>query len=105
MEAVKDTDMTSIEAIGVAKKQLSDAINVAKKVGVAEANLNEFELRRRKLHNAIEDLKGSIRVFCRVRPLSKKEKDQGDADVTKRVDEMTVSVTDKGAQEIKFAFD
>ena len=31
--------------------------------------------RRKKLHNAIEDLKGSIRVFCRIRPLSGTEKD------------------------------
>jgi len=60
-------------------------------------------MRRRKLHNAIEDLKGSIRVFCRVRPLSGKEKNQGDTDCTKQVDNMTVSVTDK--QEFKFMFD
>jgi kinesin family protein C1 len=28
---------------------------------------------RRKLHNTLADLKGQIRVFCRVRPLSPKE--------------------------------
>ena len=26
---------------------------------------------RKKLHNELEDLKGKIRVFCRVRPLTK----------------------------------
>ena len=28
-----------------------------------------YETERRKLHNTIQELKGNIRVFCRVRPL------------------------------------
>ncbi|KAK3596665.1 hypothetical protein CHS0354_038897 [Potamilus streckersoni] len=31
--------------------------------------LREHETERRKLHNSIQELKGNIRVFCRVRPL------------------------------------
>jgi len=104
MEKVKEVDLTSITAIGAAKKELSEAINWAKNIGVAETNLNEFELRRRKLHNAIEDLKGSIRVFCRARPLSKKEAKEGDHEITKRIDEMTISVTDKRENHAAFEF-
>merc|ERR1719247_3884675 len=103
MASVKDCDMTQIETIQAAKKKLSDAITKAKDSGVAENDLNEFELRRRKLHNAIEDLKGSIRVFCRIRPLSSKEKGQGDTQVTEQVDGMTIQLTDK--TDLKFAFD
>ncbi|NXJ16780.1 CTK2 protein, partial [Odontophorus gujanensis] len=28
-----------------------------------------LEMERRRLHNAVQELKGNIRVFCRVRPL------------------------------------
>nr|XP_043632791.1 kinesin-like protein KIN-14R [Erigeron canadensis] len=38
---------------------------------------NEEQAKRRKLHNQIEDAKGSIRVFCRCRPLSKTESSTG----------------------------
>ena len=31
-------------------------------------------LQRKKLHNQLEDMKGKIRVYCRVRPFSKSEK-------------------------------
>ncbi|KAF7284478.1 hypothetical protein GWI33_022072 [Rhynchophorus ferrugineus] len=31
-------------------------------------DLNHFQAERRRLHNVIQDLKGNIRVFCRIRP-------------------------------------
>lgn len=34
-----------------------------------EKTIREHETMRRKLHNTIQELKGNIRVFCRVRPL------------------------------------
>ncbi|XP_033106502.1 carboxy-terminal kinesin 2-like isoform X2 [Anneissia japonica] len=40
-----------------------------------ESNLQEAEAVRRKLHNTVQELKGNIRVFCRVRPLLPSEKD------------------------------
>ncbi|TRY69930.1 hypothetical protein TCAL_12627 [Tigriopus californicus] len=36
-------------------------------------NERAFETERRRLHNTIQELKGNIRVFCRVRPLLKGE--------------------------------
>ncbi|KAL8472256.1 hypothetical protein ACS0TY_029466 [Phlomoides rotata] len=34
---------------------------------------NEEQMKRRKLHNQLQETKGNIRVFCRCRPLSKSE--------------------------------
>ncbi|KAH7936764.1 hypothetical protein HPB49_003907 [Dermacentor silvarum] len=39
------------------------------KVAEQEEQLNAAELDRRKLHNSLQELKGNIRVFCRLRPL------------------------------------
>jgi len=57
-----------------------------------EMELRQADTLRRSVHNQIEDLKGSIRVFCRVRPLNQKEREQGDKDVCTSVDSMTVVV-------------
>jgi len=35
-----------------------------------EQRINQMNVKMRKLHNEIQDLKGNIRVLCRVRPLS-----------------------------------
>jgi hypothetical protein len=39
----------------------------------AEKRAHDGELIRRRLHNTIQELKGNIRVFCRVRPLNATE--------------------------------
>lgn len=36
-------------------------------------NYNSERMLRKKYYNMIEDMKGKIRVYCRVRPLSKSE--------------------------------
>lgn len=35
--------------------------------------MNEI-IQRKRLHNVLEDMKGKIRVYCRVRPLNSSEK-------------------------------
>lgn len=42
---------------------------------------NEEQMKRRKLHNQLQETKGNIRVFCRCRPLSKSEVTAGCASV------------------------
>jgi len=107
-EAVSDAkkaDMTDIDSMKAAKDKLAAAITEALAASVAESDLKDAEIRRKKLHNTIEDLKGSIRVFCRVRPLSSKEKDQGDTKVTKAIDSMNLSVESDSGGSSKFSFD
>lgn len=88
----KEVDMNSMELLSDAKDQLAEVIKDARSNGMAETDLVEAESWRRKIHNRIEDLKGSIRVYCRTRPLSQKEIDQGDASVVKSLDGMTLEV-------------
>ncbi|KAH7431921.1 hypothetical protein KP509_08G073300 [Ceratopteris richardii] len=52
---------------GVEKKSVIEELR--RKLAESELRVNEGELLRRKLHNTILELKGNIRVFCRVRPL------------------------------------
>ncbi|XP_013777347.2 carboxy-terminal kinesin 2-like isoform X1 [Limulus polyphemus] len=46
------------------------------KICVLETRTRQDEQTRRKLHNIIQELKGNIRVFCRVRPLLPNELDE-----------------------------
>ncbi|KAJ7303320.1 hypothetical protein JRQ81_012262 [Phrynocephalus forsythii] len=45
------------------------------RVSELEQKLNDSEMARRQLHNTVQELKGNIRVFCRVRPLLSWEKE------------------------------
>ena len=51
-------------------KRTQEAIEAAK---VANDKLRVEETLRRKLHNQVQELKGNIRVFCRVRPMLNNE--------------------------------
>ena len=53
----------------------------------ANAKINSQEVVRRQMHNTIQDLKGNIRVFCRVRP----SKEAGCIEVDKTAVEPKVS--------------
>ena len=44
-----------------------------KTIETMREKLIEDEIQRRKLHNTIQDLKGNIRVFCRIRPSQQKD--------------------------------
>lgn len=49
------------------KKQLAE-------IKTLSDNYNSERILRKKYYNLIEDMKGKIRVYCRVRPLSGSEK-------------------------------
>ncbi|NXH40462.1 KIFC1 protein, partial [Dicaeum eximium] len=41
-----------------------------------EERIHQLEMERRRLHNDIQELRGNIRVFCRVRPLLPEERER-----------------------------
>ena len=58
-------------------QQMLDAVA---EMNEAKAKLLKEETLRRKLHNQVQELKGNIRVFCRVRPPLSQEPESGVAD-------------------------
>jgi len=105
IDCIPSVDATSIDDLKALKDQLTLDIQAAKDAGCEENLLGNAEGKRRKVHNNIEDIKGSIRVFCRVRPLSSKEKNQGDTSITNQIDSMTVELTETAHGAQIFAFD
>lgn len=60
-------------------QQLQDQKNIMESL---EVKIQDNEMTRRKMHNEIQELKGNIRVFCRVRPLLDAEKHFGMEHIT-----------------------
>ncbi|TDL23801.1 kinesin-domain-containing protein [Rickenella mellea] len=60
-------------AIDVSSSSVSqlrlDLESSQRRIADLEAEVRESETVRRKLHNMVQELKGNIRVFCRVRPI------------------------------------
>lgn len=107
VERIISADVIGKDVFGLQdlKMQLNSAIGDAKACGVSETDLGGGENHRRRLHNMIEDLKGSIRVFCRVRPLSQKELELGDCRSVKAVDSMTLEVDTGKSSSLKYPGD
>ncbi|KAG1663180.1 Carboxy-terminal kinesin 2 [Nymphon striatum] len=67
--AIQDSSLKS-DRISSLEKSLEDKNRVNEEL---DQKLRDEEGNRRKLHNTIQELKGNIRVFCRVRPLLEHE--------------------------------
>ncbi|RRT34174.1 hypothetical protein B296_00056133, partial [Ensete ventricosum] len=62
-------DLTATETMTEYEEQKKTVKNLQECLVDAELQIVEAEKLRKKLHNTILELKGNIRVFCRVRPL------------------------------------
>lgn len=75
---------------------MQDEIIESKKVHGFNAQLHKYlnreQVVRKKLHNEMEDMKGKIRVYIRIRPFSKKEMERGCQEAVFRDGKQTVLV-------------
>lgn len=63
------------------------------------------QVTRKKLFNTIQDMKGKIRVFCRVRPMLDFERERGQSEAIMVPDEVTAAhlwKDEKKAREYQF---
>lgn len=79
---------------------------------VLRSKYDNESLLRKRLHNMIEDMKGKIRVFCRVRPISQQERELKSLPVVTIIDQYTLKIKLKkeglqgeGYKEEEYAFD
>jgi kinesin family member C1 len=65
IEYLESDSKSQSEAYANMERQMREAIEDSKEL---QEKLRKEETLRRKLHNQVQELKGNIRVFCRVRP-------------------------------------
>ncbi|KAJ8512707.1 hypothetical protein OPV22_003141 [Ensete ventricosum] len=79
-----DIDRKNEQTAAILKKQGAQLIEL-------EALYKEEQILRKRYYNMIEDMKGKIRVFCRLRPLNEKEIAEGQKKIIVSPDEFTIA--------------
>ncbi|GER37044.1 kinesin-like protein [Striga asiatica] len=85
-EMKEDIDRKNEQTAAILKMQ-------AAQLAEMEALYKEEQVMRKRYFNMMEDMKGKIRVYCRLRPLSEKEIYEKEKNVLANVDEFTVEHT------------
>jgi hypothetical protein len=94
-------DREDIPYLIEAKLGLIQAITNARSLGLRASDLKDAERCRRRIHLKIQDLRGMVRVFCRVRPLNAREISCGDTAAVRIINGSTLEIPEVGA----FTFD
>lgn len=79
IEYLESDNKSQSEAYADMERRMNRALEKAVE---CEEKLRKEEMLRRKLHNQVQELKGNIRVFCRVRPLSGSDESEETAKFT-----------------------
>ncbi|XP_062149657.1 kinesin-like protein KIN-14E [Alnus glutinosa] len=82
-EVKEDMDRKNEQTAAILKMQ-------GARLAELEVLYKEEQVLRKRYSNTIEDMKGKIRVFCRLRPLNEKEIAEKERDVLTSLDEFTV---------------
>jgi len=78
----------NLVSLGEIRDSLNKCLKRANAAGLGD--VQEAELCRRRAHNMIEDIRGQIRVFCRVRPLNEREEAECCEPALEPIDDMTL---------------
>jgi hypothetical protein len=89
-----DAVVSDIDMLQQVRSRLKECLATAKRCGVLGSELEDAENHRRRLTATIQDIKGQIRVFCRIRNMQTWE--VGDAPSLKVIDASTVEVPGRG---------
>lgn len=73
IDFLESDNQAQSQAFADLHQKMQDAVD---KASEAQSKLRAEETLRRKLHNQVQELKGNIRVFCRVRPSLDSEEDE-----------------------------
>jgi hypothetical protein len=83
----------------------SQVADVSEKKDAATKELKKEQAQRKALYNEVEDLKGKIRVFARIRPLNGKEQKNGDSAAVTVTDPCSLTVATGSGNSTAFQFD
>ncbi|GJQ75853.1 kinesin-14 [Trypoxylus dichotomus] len=99
-QVLKTLEVT--EAISSERK--TDLNSALDQLDVCKTQLHESETIRRDLNNTIQNLKGNIRVFCRVRPPLTSESEKSLCNIN-YIDEATLELKSRDGHKSEFMFD
>lgn len=83
-EMKEDIDRKNKQTAAILQKQATQLAEI-------EALYKEEQVLRKRYYNMVEDMKGKIRVYCRLRPLNEKEIVEREKNVVSSLDEFTVA--------------
>lgn len=87
------------------QEEIAEAKVVQKYNAQLHKDLQREQLARKKLHNEMEDMKGKIRVYVRVRPFSMGERERGCTEAVVKDGKMSVLVRGIGGPDGKKVYD
>ncbi|XP_078443913.1 kinesin-like calmodulin-binding protein (ZWICHEL) [Wolffia australiana] len=82
-ELKEDIDRKNEQTAAILKRQ-------AEQITALDTLYKEEQVLRKRYFNTIEDMKGKVRVYCRIRPPSEKEMAENEKEAVKGTDEFTV---------------
>lgn len=96
VEYLESDSKSQSEAYATMERRMNAAIEKARE---CEDKLRKEEMLRRKLHNQVQELKGNIRVFCRVRPITGDEAEEPAKITVPESDDEPTDIEVKGPEE------
>lgn len=106
LEKTRETKGKTKEELDAMMEVITPTIEEVLALGLGEEEVRSLRDRKRKLWNAIQDLRGAIRVYCRTRPPNQRENDMGfKSALNFHPDGLSVGLINDEGDETTFSFD